>query len=67
MVVVESCVGDSSVVCAKRKNLKLRGQRKHMNKKACENDRRLKEVSFFLFLISLSRYLIVFLPSLLFS
>lgn len=66
MVVVESCVGDSSVVCAKRKNVKLRGQRKHMNKKACENDRRLKKC-LFPFLISLSRYLIVFLPSLLFS
>ncbi len=38
MVVVESCVGDSSVVCAKRKNVKLRGQRKRMTKKACEND-----------------------------
>ena len=46
MVVVESCVGDSSVVCAKRKNVKLRGQRKHMNKKACENDRRLKKCLF---------------------
>ena len=46
MVVVESCVGDSSVVCAKRKNVKLRGQRKHMIKKACENDRRLKKCLF---------------------